>query len=288
MRAVGFDFDRGRLDVAPHPFCGGNGVFDVRITTRYDGADFTKAFQATLHETGHGKYQQGLPAKWLEQPVGRSRGMGIHESQSLLHEMQISRSRAFLAFSAPLMREVFAEQAQKQPEAFTVTNLHRLLTRVRPSLIRVEADEVTYPLHIILRYDIEKKLFNGTMEVHDIPEAWDEGMCELFGLSTRDDFENGCMQDMHWPSGTFGYFPSYALGAMSAAQIFGAAEKQLPSLREDIAEGHFQTLDRFLHERIWQKGCLFTTDRLLTEATGGSLNPINYRQHLQRRYLDSP
>lgn len=285
MQTLRYDFNRGRLDVSHHPFCGGNAVYDARITTRYDQGDFTKALMGTLHETGHAKYQQGLPKDWLGQPVGRSRSMSIHESQSLLHEMHVCRGRGFLTHSAPVVREVFAEHARQQPQAFTVDNLHRLYTRVRPSFIRVDADEVTYSLHIILRYEIEKKLFDGIIEVDDIPEAWDSGMKDLLGLSTQGNFVDGCMQDMHWPGGAFGYFPSYALGAMTAAQIMSAAQKELPNLDNEIGQGHFEKLDTWLSENIWQKGSLLSVDDLLREATGEELDPVYFLQHLQRRYL---
>jgi carboxypeptidase Taq len=285
MKAVGYNFDRGRMDVTYHPFCGGTAIYDVRVTTRYDETDFTKALMAALHETGHAKYQQGLPEKWLGQPVGRSRSMSIHESQSLLQEMQVCRSKEFLTFSAPFIREAFPERAREQPGALEADNLYRVYTRVQPSLIRVDADEVTYPLHVILRYDMEKKLFGGEMEVRDIPEAWDAAMTELLGISTKDDYRDGCMQDVHWPSGIFGYFPSYALGAMSAAQIYAAASRALPGLSDDIARGSFDALNQWQHEKIWNRGSLLSIDDLMKEATGESLDPKHFKRHLLARYL---
>jgi carboxypeptidase Taq len=286
MGRVGFDFAHGRLDVSHHPFCGGVPE-DVRITTRYDEADFVKSFMAVLHETGHAKYEQNLPASWRPQPVGAARSMGVHESQSLLQEMQVSRSPEFLTFAAPLVAAAFPEAAKRQPEAFTRQNLHRLYTRVQPSLIRVDADEVTYPCHVILRYEIERKLIEGKLEVQDIPDLWDASMRELLGIATADNHKDGCMQDVHWPAGLFGYFPTYTLGALGAAQIFGAARRALPDLATQIAAGEFAALNDWLRRNIWSRGCLLDTGSLLTEATGAPLGADAFKRHLRSRYLEA-
>jgi carboxypeptidase Taq len=285
MQAIGFDLERGRLDVTHHPFCGGVGS-DVRIAARYDERDFSSGMLGVLHETGHGKYEQGRPRDWLEQPIGEARGMSIHEGQSLLQEMQISRSREFLRFAAPFLQEAFPEAVQAQPDAFTPENLRCLFTRVAPGKIRVNADEVTYPCHILVRYGIERDLIAGELEVAEIPQAWDAAMRELLDISTGDDYRDGCMQDVHWPSGAFGYFPTYALGAMTAAQVFMTAERELPGLREQLSRGEYTALNDFLRERIWSQGSLYTTDELLTRATGEPLNPQHYQAHLRQRYLD--
>jgi len=285
MTAVGFDALRGRLDVSHHPFCGGV-PNDVRITTRYDESDFTSGLMGVLHETGHAKYEQGRPRELLEQPVGEPRGMSMHEGQSLLQEMQISRSREFLSFAAPLIVQTFALAAATQPEAFGLENLARLFTRVERSKIRVNADEVTYPCHILIRYELERDLIEGKLEVADIPEAWDAGMRQLLGISTGHDYRDGCMQDVHWASGGFGYFPSYTLGAMTAAQIFAAAERALPKLRDTIAQGSFDGINDWLRRNIWSAGSLFTTDELLQRASGEVLNPAFFEAHLRQRYLD--
>ncbi len=284
MKRVNFDFAHGRIDVSHHPFCGGV-PRDVRITTRYDEGDFVKSFMGVLHETGHAKYEQNLPAAWLDQPVGRARSMGVHESQSLLQEMQVSRSRESLTFVTPLVQEAFASAAAAQPEAFTASNLHRLYTRVRAGFIRVDADEATYPCHVILRYEIERKLMEGTMQVGDIPEAWDASMRALLGLSTAGNFRDGCMQDVHWPAGLFGYFPTYTLGAMTAAQLFAAARRALPEVSGQIARGDFAPLDGWLREHIWSRGSLRTTPELVTEATGAPLATESFKRHLRARYL---
>jgi carboxypeptidase Taq len=284
MKKVGFDFRHGRLDVSHHPFCGGVPQ-DVRITTRYDQDDFTKSFMAVLHETGHAKYEQNLPSEWLEQPVGRARSMGIHESQSLLQEMQVSRSREFLTMVAPIVAAAFPEAVARRPEAYGVENLYRLYTRVRPGFIRVDADEATYPCHVILRYEIERKLVEGKMEAEQIPEAWDAAMQALLGLSTEGNYKDGPMQDVHWPAGLFGYFPTYTLGALVAAQIFAAARRALPDRPAAIGAGQFEPLNAWLGQRIWSRGCLLETEALLVEATGAPLGVQAFKRHLEAKYL---
>ena len=284
IELVGFDFEHGRVDISHHPFCGGVPT-DVRITTRYDETDFTSALMGLLHETGHAKYEQGLPRQWLGQPVGAARGMSMHEGQSLLQEMQISRGRDFLEFAAPIIAAAFPEAAREQPQAFSPENLHRLYTRVERGLIRVDADEVTYPCHVLLRYDLEQSLLNGSMEVCDIPEAWDAGMRELIGIGTGLDYRDGCMQDVHWSEGAFGYFPTYTLGALTAAQVFAAAKRDVPNLGTELCAGRFESLNAYLRARIWQQGSLYDVDELMRQATGETLNPAYFRRHLEARYL---
>jgi carboxypeptidase Taq len=284
MKRLGFDFSRGRLDVSHHPFCGGVPQ-DVRITTRYHGDDFSRSLMGVIHETGHAKYEQNLPARFIDQPVGMARGMAVHESQSLLHEMQLSRGRAFLALAAPLIREAFPEAAAAQPEAFTAENLERLATRVRPSLIRVDADEATYPCHVIVRFEIEKPLIERKLEVNDVPDAWDAGMRELLGISTAGNYADGCMQDVHWPEGLFGYFPTYTLGALVAAQLFSAARRAVPDLDARIERGDFTPLDAWLRDNVWGLGSRYDTSDLVRRATGEGLGTAAFEAHLARRYL---
>jgi carboxypeptidase Taq len=280
---VGFDFSHGRLDVSHHPFCGGVPL-DVRITTRYDEADFASSLMAVLHETGHGKYEQNLPAAWVDQPVGRARSMALHESQSLFQEMQVSRGRDFLTFAAPLIREAFPESATRAPEAFSPDNLHRLYTRVRPDFIRVDADEATYPCHVLLRYDLEQQLIAGTLPLPDLPDAWDAGLRALLGLSTGNDHRNGCLQDVHWPAGLFGYFPTYTLGALLAAQLFAAARRALPDLPTQLRTGDLTPLNTWLREAIWSRASLLPTDTLIESATGAPLGTAAFITHLRGRY----
>jgi carboxypeptidase Taq len=284
MQRLGFDFRRGRLDVSHHPFCGGVPE-DVRITTRFDEGDFAKALMGVLHETGHAKYEQHLPRAHLGQPVGRARGMSTHESQSLLLEMQVCRSAEFATFSAPLVRAAFPAAVARTPAAFSEENLHLLATRVQPGFIRVDADEVTYPCHVVLRFELEKALVEGKLEVKDVPEAWDAGMKRLLGLSTSGNFKDGCMQDVHWPAGLIGYFPTYTLGALTAAQLFQAAEVNVAGLRASIAQGDLAPLDGFLDARLWGEGSRLGTAELVVHATGKPLGTEAFERHLARRYL---
>jgi carboxypeptidase Taq len=284
MKRLGFDFSRGRLDVSVHPFCGGVPQ-DVRITTRYHTEDFSRSLMGVIHETGHAKYEQNLPARFIDQPVGLARGMAVHESQSLLHEMQLSRGRSFLALVAPLVREAFPDAAAAQPEAFTPENLGRLATRVKPSFIRVDADEATYPCHIIVRFEIEKPLVERKLEVKDIPDAWDAGMKEMLGLSTAGNYADGCMQDVHWPEGALGYFPTYTMGALVAAQLFAAARREFPELDEWVEQGELGALDAWLREHVWTLGSRYDTAELVRRATGAPLDTAAFEAHLKRRYL---
>jgi carboxypeptidase Taq len=206
---------------------------DVRLTTRYREDDFARSLFATIHETGHARFEQNLPREWLGQPIARARSFAIHESQSLSFEMQLARSRGFMELLAPILRQCFGEQI-----AFEADNLYLLFTRVKgDNLIRVEADELTYPMHVILRYEIERPLIEGEIEPEDIPALWDEKMKAYLGLDTRGDFTNGCMQDVHWSESLFGYFPDYTLGAMYAAQWFATIRKRHPDLDERIRAG---------------------------------------------------
>ncbi len=279
MLAVGFDTGRGRLDVSTHPFCGGAND-DVRITTRYDEADFAGALMGVLHETGHALYEQGRPRDWMAQPAGRARGMTMHESQSLLIEMQACRSRAFVTYLAPLLRETFAASGP----AWEADNLHRRLTRVAPGFIRVDADEVTYPAHVLVRYGLETRLIAGTLALADLPEAFDAGIAELLGITVPDD-RRGCLQDIHWPAGLWGYFPTYTLGAIAAAQLFEAACLHEPALPDCLSRGDFSPLLRWLRTHVHERGSFATTGGIVRDATGGDLSAATYQRHLRRRYL---
>jgi carboxypeptidase Taq len=279
MEHIGFDFTRGRLDVSAHPFCGGT-PDDVRITTRYDEHDFARALMGVLHETGHALYQRGLPAEWRLQPVGRARGMAVHESQSLLLEMQVCRSRAFLTFAAPILREAFAGDGPW----WDAEALHRRQIRVQRSLIRVDADEVTYPAHVILRYRLERAMIAGDLMPADLPGAWAEGLRQLLGITPTDDRE-GCLQDIHWYDGVWGYFPTYTLGALIAAQLFEAAREAIPDVLEAIARGEFSPLLGWLREKVHSKGSLLSTAELVESATGRPLGTASFERHLHDRYL---
>ena len=279
IRLLGFDFEAGRLDVSTHPFCGGVPE-DVRMTTRFSEGDFLGSLMGTVHETGHGRYEQNLPREWLGQPVSDARSMALHESQSLSFEMQLGSHPGFVARLAPLLAQAFGDQP-----AFEPRNLQRLLTRVKPGFIRVDADEVTYPAHIILRYDIERPLIEGEIELEDVPALWDAKMQELLGVDTRGNFKDGAMQDVHWPSGLFGYFPCYSLGAMYAAQWFAAMRRAMPDLDDRIVAGDLAPVFDWLRANIWSQASRWTTDELVRRASGETLNPAHFKAHLEARYL---
>lgn len=279
MRWLGFDFDHGRLDVSTHPFAGGVPT-DVRLTTRYEAGEFITSLYGAIHETGHGRYEQNRPRDWLGQPLSQARSMGLHESQSLAFEMQLGRHPAFVARLAERIAGAFGPQP-----AFAPDNLLKLVTRVRPGLIRVDADEVTYPAHVLLRYGIERRLIEGEVEPGDVPALWDAGMAELLGLDTRGNHRDGAMQDVHWPEAMFGYFPCYTLGAMYAAQWFAAMRRECPGLDAAIADGDLAPVFDWLRTRIWSQGSRWPTDELAQRASGEPLNPAHYRAHLEARYL---
>jgi carboxypeptidase Taq len=279
IRMLDFDFEAGRLDVSTHPFCGGVPE-DVRMTTRFHEDDFLGSLLGTVHETGHGRYEQNLPREWLGQPVAEARSMALHESQSLSFEMQLGSHPGFVAHLAPMVAEAFGAQA-----AFSPHNLHRLITRVKPGLIRVDADEVTYPAHVILRYEIERPLIEGEIEAEDIPALWDAKMMQLLGIDTRGNYKDGPLQDVHWPESMFGYFPCYSLGAMFAAQWFAAMRRQLPDLDQCIAAGDLLPVFNWLREHIWSQASRWTTDELAVRASGETLNPVHFKAHLEARYL---
>ena len=279
MAALGFDFSKGRLDVSHHPFTGG-AADDIRITTRYDEADFLTGLYAVLHETGHAQYAAGLPRNRRHRPVGRARGMTLHESQSLLIEMQVCRSAAFMAWAAPLMAEAFGGAGP----AWSAENLLALVTRVERGFIRVDADEATYPAHVILRYRLETAILAGDLALTDLPGAWNDGIEALLGIRPPDD-RRGCLQDIHWYSGAWGYFPTYTLGAMAAAQLYAAAKAADGGIEPALAEGDFAPLYAWLRPNAHEQGSRYGTGDLLERATGHPLDAAAFKAHLAKRYL---
>lgn len=279
MLALGFDTTRGRIDTSVHPFCGG-APGDVRITTRYKEDRFTDALYGVLHETGHALYEQGLPAEWRGLPIGDARGMSMHESQSLFIEMQVSRSRPFLKFLLPRLKETFGLSGDMWNE----DNVYRNLTRVERSHIRVNADEVTYPLHVILRYELEQLLLSGELDAQHLPAAWAAKTKEYLGITPPDD-AHGCLQDIHWPEGMFGYFPTYTLGAMIAAQLMVTARRALPDLDTQLALGEFAPLIGWLRTHVHSAASRYSTPELLERVTGGPLDAAHFEAHLRARYL---
>lgn len=279
MRTIGFDFDHGRLDTSHHPFCGGVPE-DTRITTRYNNDEFISALMGIIHETGHARYEQQLPQTWREQPVGNALGMAVHESQSLLMEMQAGRSQSFMHFLSKKIREQYGDDP-----AYTPENLFTLYTRVERGFIRVDADEVTYPLHVILRYELERDLFNNALSISELPDAWDAKMNDYLGLSTKNNFKDGVMQDVHWPAGIFGYFPAYTLGSLMAAQWFAAAKRAHPEIDDQLAAGDFTALNEWLRIHVHERASSVSTQKLLVDATGEDLNPQFFIDHIHERYL---
>ena len=279
MKTLGFDFSRGRLDKSEHPFCGG-ATGDVRITTRYSNKDPFSSLEGVMHETGHAMYELGLPKEWEYQPVGRSRGMAMHESQSLLIEMQITRSLAFKKFLSNFLKKSFKFKGNEwSPE-----NLYALGTRVNKTFIRVEADEVTYPLHIMLRFNLEKKLIDKSLEIKDIPDAWNAEYKKLFGIEI-DNNSNGCLQDIHWYAGLIGYFPTYSLGALASAQFANTIRQKLPELDQEIEQGNFTSLFNWLRKNIHEKASFFSTNEVLEQVTNSTLNAKYFKEYITSRYL---
>ncbi len=277
--AAGLEPAHSRLDRSAHPFCGGT-PSDVRITTRYDAADFAQALMGVMHETGHALYERGLPEAHARQPVGEAAGMAAHESQSLLIEMQACRSDAYLGWLAPLLHAAFGGGAA----AYEPKNLGRLWRRVQRGFIRVDADEMTYPAHIILRFRLEQALVAGDLLVGDLPGAWNGEMKKLLGIVPPDD-ARGCLQDIHWYDGAIGYFPSYTLGAMAAAQMMAAARREVFDLDAALGRGDLGPLVGWLRERVHGWGSLLGFNDLLREATGKPLDPADFEAHLAARYL---
>jgi len=277
--AIGFDFERGRLDETVHPFCSGIGPGDTRITTRYDRNQFAQAFFGTLHEAGHGLYDQGLDAAHFGTPMGDAVSLGIHESQSRMWENFVGRGRAFWTHFFPQARDVFPlALVDVSPDAF-----YFAVNDVRPSFIRVEADEATYNLHILLRFALEEALVEGDLPVADLPGAWNERFERDFGLKPPDD-AHGCLQDVHWSAGLIGYFPTYTLGNLYAAQFFEAARCDLGDLDGQFAGGEFQPLLGWLRERIHREGKRYTASALVEKVTGKPLDHQALMAHLKSKF----
>jgi len=280
---LGFDFDGGRLDVSLHPFSTGSRG-DLRITTRYRENDCFDALQAAAHEIGHASYEGGLPVEWANEPVGQSRSMSVHESQSLFFEKHLFLSQAFLQAFAPDVHRHLPALAALDGRA-----LWRSQMAVGPSLIRVEADEVTYPLHVLLRYGIERALIDGELEAADVPDAWDERMRSLLGLDTRGNHRDGCLQDIHWSDGSFGYFPSYTLGAINAAGIGQAIDRDLPEWREAVAndrDGAIPAVRDWLARHVWSRASTVEASTLMRDTIGHAPAADDLLTHLRRRFLD--
>ncbi|MEM6315285.1 MAG: carboxypeptidase M32, partial [Planctomycetota bacterium] len=276
-KAVGFDFDAGRIDVSAHPFCTGLNTGDTRITTRYDENFFGDAFFGTLHEAGHGMYEQGLPkAEHFSTPMGESVSLGIHESQSRMWENAVGRSASFWKWAYPLAQQRFPDALGDVAESDFVGGANA----IRPTLIRTESDETTYNLHILLRFELERALLSGDLDPKDLPGAWTEKMTKYLGVTAPSDAD-GCLQDVHWSAGLLGYFPTYTLGNLYAAQFFEQARADLGDLDEQFARGEFAPLLSWLRENIHQHGRRYTAGQLCQRVTGKPLDSKPLLDHLR-------
>jgi carboxypeptidase Taq len=279
--AVGFDFQRGRLDVTAHPFCTGIGPGDCRITTRYDEHDFGNAFFSILHEVGHGLYEQGLDSAHFGTPMGEAASLGVHESQSRLWENAVGRSRAFWAYWFPMARRIFHQALAD----VTLDQFHAAINLVAPSLIRTEADEATYNLHIVVRFELEQDLLTGDLQPGELPGAWNQKYREALGVAPQSDAE-GCLQDIHWSAGLIGYFPTYTLGNLYAAQLFGQAQSELGILEESIARGEFHGLLDWLRTKVHRQGQRLRPAALIERITGSPPDHRPLIAALKRKYRE--
>jgi carboxypeptidase Taq len=277
--AFGYDFAAGRIDTTMHPFATTLGPFDQRITTRYNVKRFEVSLYGVMHETGHALYEQGLRTNRAGLPSGDAVSLGIHESQSRLWENHIGRTSQFWHLWHATACKYLPDVARYSPEALATA-----VQRVSPSLIRVEADEVTYDLHILLRFEIELALIEGRLKVTDLPEAWNTRFYELFGLIVPDD-ARGVLQDIHWSLGSLGYFPTYTLGNLNAAQLMAVAEKKVPGLSDQLAQGNYAPLLRWLRENVHQHGRRYLPAELMRKATGEPTQARYRIEYLRSKYL---
>lgn len=286
MKTMGFNFNSGRLDESVHPFCIDIGnKDDIRITTSYEENNFLFSLYGVIHETGHALYERSLPDDYSCQPVGNAKGMGFHESQSLIMEKQVGTSKSFTYYLAKLLRDEFNLTSKE----YSAENLFKLKTRVTPSLIRIKADEVTYPLHVILRYEIEKLIIEENLKAIDIPPIWNSKLQDYLGVNPTSEFD-GCMQDIHWPSGMIGYFPSYYVGAIIASMVMKKAKESMAatsvSLDEDLRNGIFSNLNGYLDDNLRKFGSALNSRELLKSASGYSeLNVDIFLNYIKDKYL---
>ncbi len=276
--AFGFDFTNGRLDVSAHPFCTFIGPGDTRMTTRYEERNISNSFFSVLHETGHGLYDQGLPAQHFGTPLGDYVSLGIHESQSRMWENLVGRSEAFWQWMWPH----FQKEYPKTLSDVELSEWVCAINHVTPSLIRTESDEVTYNLHIILRFELEQALLKGDLPVADLPGQWNESMQKMLGIAPDNDAE-GCLQDIHWSGGSIGYFPTYTVGNLIAAQLFDAAKNQIPNLENEFANGNFSSLLQWLRENIHVHGKRYTAEELVMRCTGQPVAADALLNHLRQK-----
>ncbi len=279
MKKLSFDFDKGRIDKSPHPFCGG-GTNDVRITTRFDENHPFSCFDALMHETGHGLYEQGLPKKWVHQPLGTAAGMSLHESQSLFIEMQVIKSLPVSKYILKVIKSKF----KKKSDGLSYLDIFQSRNAVGKNFIRVDSDEVHYPLHIIHRFNIEYKIIEENADINYLPDLWNQEFLSIMNLQVDKD-SNGCLQDIHWFGGDFGYFPTYSIGAFIAAQLMCQLKKDLPSLDLILENGDLSIITKWLKKNIHNKGNAYSINDLLKLVTGEKLNTKHFEDHIESRYI---
>jgi len=277
--AIGFDYQSGRLDPTVHPFCSGFGPGDTRLTTRYERHYFPMAFFGILHESGHGIYNQGLDPEHYGAPMGNSVSLSIHESQSRMWENIVGRNRRAWDYFFPRAKAHFPDKLGKS----NADDFYAAINQVKPSFIRVEADEVTYNLHIIIRFELEHAIINDDIKPEDIPAAWNEKYAAYLGVTPATDSE-GCLQDIHWSSGMFGYFPTYALGNLYAAQFYARAKEEMPDLENDFSRGEFTRLRQWLTDKIYRQGMRYRSGKLLEHVTGRPLSPQYHLDYLTEKF----
>ncbi|MBS0635337.1 MAG: carboxypeptidase M32 [Verrucomicrobia bacterium] len=276
LHDIGFDFNRGRLDVSSHPFSQSYHPYDSRITCRDESDSLIVQLLTTLHEAGHSFYEMGFPVKAFGTPLAQAVSMGIHESQSRFWETRIGRSRAFWKFFLPKLQKRFKKELK-------LDDFMSRLNQVQPSFIRTDSDEVTYPLHVILRYEIEKELVSGKLAVKDLPKRWNAGIKDLLGITVKTDVE-GCLQDIHWSMGAFGYFPTYSLGNIYAAQMFEAFAKKHPTWEKQVEKGQFGFIQEWLHDNVWQHGRRYDGNDLIRKISGKALTAKPFINYLNEKY----
>lgn len=279
LDAMGYDQNKGRIDYSSHPFSSSSHPTDSRITTRIHPTSLMSNIFIILHEGGHALYEMGLPQEHYGSPLGDARSLGMHESQSRWWETRIGLSKPFWSYFFPLLKDTFREQL----DHITLDNFYQAINKVEPSLIRVEADEVTYPLHVVLRFEMEKALIEGTLNVRDVPEAWNAKMKELLGV-VPSNYAEGCLQDIHWSMGAFGYFPTYTLGNLYAAHLFDAFAKDYPEWEKSVAAGELEFIKTWLYDKVYQHGRRYTTQELLKQATGHDFSAKPYLHYLKNKY----
>ena len=280
-KALGYDFERGRQDKSVHPFTSGFGTGDVRITTRFDPQFLNTALFGTMHEAGHAMYEQGVNPEYDRTPLGTGASLALHESQSRMWENLVGRSKSFWVYFYPRLREVFPQQLKK----VDLETFYRAINKVEPSLIRVEADEATYNLHIMVRFELEIQMMEGDLEAAELPEAWNRKFEDFLGLVPPDDAK-GVLQDVHWSGGMIGYFPTYALGNLVASQLWERIEEDIPDVRAAIERGECQPLLGWLRENVHRYGAKYEPMELLTKVTGGGLTAQPYLRYLRAKFQE--